>query len=818
MTKPNLIPTNTLRHAGKNVIPSAAKDLAFAFPLRDKSGECFEGARLQSCRSEPEIEGALAPARRTLRVPHIGPQLADVGLAPMPTAQDKRTNVTAPTPRALSPVLCALLFCALLFCVSAFSQNPAPDQSASGNTTVTFKVNSDLVLTNVVVRDKKTGELVKGLTAKDFTIFENGKPQHIVSFDFENVDEAAPLNEATIDASAPNGVFGAKTGTATQAELRNHRLIVMFFDLTSMQPEDLERAQDAARDYIGKQMHPADLVAVVSLDATMSLDQDFTANKQLLLRAVNSYNGTQGQGYELGATSTTNQVEDSSSFTADEQEYNDINTDRELFAIEDIAKSLTYLSEKKSLLYFSGGIQRDGVENQASLHAAVNAAVRADVAIYSVDARGLQAISPLGDATTGSLRGTSSFNGAALQNNLDSNFNTQEVMATLSSDTGGKAFFDSNDFSPAFDRIQHDTSAYYVIGYHSTDLRRDGRYRRLSVKIDRGDVKLEYRPGYYAPADYKHATKDEREQQLQDELASDLPATDMAVYLEALYFRTAPNRFYVPISLVVPGSQIPFVKGGDRDKATLDIIGQVRDTAGHDIGDVRDTVKLAIDEAQQVRQKNVQYTTGFNLPTGKYHVKFVVRENETGRMGSFETDLNVPDLRKIPLKMSSVVLASQRIPAGKKLADSPLVRNGDELVPNLPHVFRQDQHMYFLYEVYDPARAVGEKSAAAKPEKGEKSSGEPVRVMTSIEFLKGTAKAFETPLIQATELNEPDRGAVAFQFDVPLQSLTPGTYICQINVIDDAGGSFTFPRTAVLIRPAPATAPASPPTTTGGSE
>jgi VWFA-related protein len=722
---------------------------------------------------------------------------------------------------------CLAALATFLVALPLFPQEPAPppaqDQPAQSST-FTLKVNSDLVLTNVVVRDKKTGAVVKGLTEKDFTVTEDGKPQHIASFDFENVDEAAALNEATINAASPNGVFGAKAGTAAPEELRNHRLIVMFFDLTSMQPDDLDRAQDAARNYINKQMHPADLVAVVSLDATLSLDQDFTASKDLLLKAVNGYNGTQGSGYGPGATSTSNQVEDASSFTPDESEYNDINTDRELFAIEDISKSLAYLNEKKSLLYFSGGIQRDGIENQASLHAAINASVRANIAIYSVDARGLQAISPLGDATTGNVRGANSFNGAALQNNLDSNFNTQEVMATLSSDTGGKAFFDSNDFSGAFDRIQKDTSAYYVIGFHSTDLRRDGRYRRLSVKINRSDVKLEYRPGYYAPADYQHATKDERERQLEEELASDLPSTDMTVYMQALYFRTAENRFFVPISLVVPGSQIPFVKGGDRDKATLDVIGQVRDTAGHDIGDIRDTVKLAIDESQQVRQKNVQYTTGFTLPVGKYHVKFVVRENETGRMGSFETDLTVPDLKKVPLKMSSVLLASQRMPANKKQQDSPLVRDGQQLVPNLPHVFRQDQHMYLLYEVYDPAHATAAAQTATpsappangaapaptpqKNEKSDKNAPPPVRVITSIEFLQGSAKAFETPLVQATQLNVPDRSAVAFQFDVPLDSLKPGTYICQINVIDDAGGTFTFPRTAVLIRPAPSATPA----------
>jgi VWFA-related protein len=690
----------------------------------------------------------------------------------------------------------ALALALAAIATTATAQDSVPAQPS---TQYTFTVNSDLVLTNVVVRDKKTGEVVRGLTARDFTILENGKPQRISTFDFESVDQATPLNEATINGKSSTSIFNAKTGVATSEELRNHRLIVMFFDLTSMQPEDIERSQEAARNYINKQMQPADIVAVVSLDTDLSLDQDFTQNKQLLLNAVNSYSGASAQGFTPGATSTTNQVEDATSFTPDESEYNDLNTDRELFAIASVSKSLAGINEKKSMLYFSGGIQRDGIENQASLHSAINSAVRANLSIYSVDSRGLEAIGPLGDASTGSLRGANGYNGTSLQNNMDANFNTQEVMANLSSDTGGKSFFDTNDFSPAFERIQRDTSAYYVLGFRSTDPRRDGRYRRLSIKINRTDVKLEYRPGYYAPADYRHSNREDREQQLEDQLASDLPATDMAVYLAAWYFRTDDTHYYIPVSLVVPGSQIPFVKGGDKDKATIDIIGEVKDSAGHVIGQARQTVKLNIDQAQQVRQKNVQYSTGFNLPIGKYHLKFVVRENETGRMGSFEADINVPDLRKLPLKMSSIMLASQRISAPKH-DDNPLVHDGEELVPNLPHVFRQDQHLYFLYEVYSPDKTPPDKSK--------------VRVLTSIEFLNGSTKAFETPLVQATELNEPARNAVAFQFDVPLTDLKPGQYTCQINVIDDTGGSFTFPRTAILINPpptAPAPAPPAPP-------
>ena len=564
----------------------------------------------------------------------------------------------------------------------------------------------------------------------------------------------------------------------------------MFFDLISMQPEDLDRSVQVAQDFLKQKMQPADLVALVSLGDTLKVDLDFTADKNALIHEVAVYNGTEGQGFALGATANSNQVEDTTSSTPDESEYNDVNTDRELYALRAVSKSLEKITEKKSLLYFSGGIQRDGIENQASLRAAINAAVRANLAIYSVDTRGLQAIAPLGDASTGSLRGNGASNGGALTNNMNANFATQEVMATLSTDTGGKAFFDSNDFAPAFAQVERDTSAYYAIGFHSSNPARDGKYRKLAIKINRPGVKLEYRPGYYAPADFQHSGHEDRERELEEQLASDLPATDMAVYLDAMYFRLDDNRFYVPVSLIVPGSQIPFVKGGDKDKATLDIIGSVVDEVKRPIGHARETVKLNLDPSLQARQKNIQYTTSFNLPPGKYQMKFVVRENQTGRMGSFEADITLPDMKKSPLKMSSIVLASMRQPSKK---DSPLIRNGEEYVPNISHVFRQDQHLYLLYEIYSPAH---EKAAADAP-KGAKRG---INLLSSLELLQGSTKVYETPLVQARTINVEGRDAVAIELDVPLAGLKPGPYVCQLNVIDDTGGSFAFPRFAVLVR------------------
>jgi hypothetical protein len=231
------------------------------------------------------------------------------------------------------------------------------------------------------------------------------------------------------------------------------------------------------------------------------------------------------------------------------------------------------------------------------------------------------------------------------------------------------------------------------------------------------------------------------------------------------------------------------VKGGDKDKATLDVIGEVLDEAKRPIGHARETVKLNLDPALQARQKNIQYTTSFNLPPGKYHLKFVVRENQTGQMGSFEADITLPEMKKAPLKMSSIVLASLRQPSKK---DTPLVRGGEEYVPNISHVFRQDQHLYLLYEIYSPARA-----KAADAPKGSKPG---INLLSSLELIQGSTKVYETPLVQAKAINVEGRDAVAMELDVPLSGLKAGAYLCQLNVIDDAGGSFAFPRFAVLVK------------------
>ena len=113
----------------------------------------------------------------------------------------------------------------------------------------------------------------------------------------------------------------------------------------------------------------------------------------------------------------------------------------------------------------------------------------------------------------------------------------------------------------------------------------------------------------------------------------------------------------------------------------------------------------------------------------------------------------------------------------------------------MTHVFSADQHLRLYYEVYDPARA----SAAAS---GETPSAKPgIHLLTNVSFFRGKAKVFESSLVELTELNARDRKAGVFQLDLSLSPLKPGFYTCQINVIDDAAGTFGFPRLALLVRP-----------------
>jgi len=682
---------------------------------------------------------------------------------------------------------------ALAICLTGVS---APSAWQSVQRRPSFRAGVELIYVNVVVRDG-SGNIVRNLKREDFTLVEDDKTQAITAFDFEEVPseaivaaeaepvqpilkaEAAPKPAATAPDTAP--VAPAKPESI---DLKNRRLIVLLFDSSSMQPEELERAIGSGYDYISKRLTPADLVAIAAVGSTLQIVQDFTADREVLTAALDRFSAGDSLGFQDG-TAPTGEETEADGFVADDTEFNIFNTDRRLAAIELLSDTLAPIQQKKSIVYFSSGMTERGEDNKVQLRAAIDRAVKANVSIYPVDTRGLTAIVPGGAASQASGRGGSSmFSGRGVSRQFDSQSASQDTLVALASDTGGKAFLDTNDFGGVYTKVIADTSAYYLLGYSSTNPARDGRFRRIRVRLNKPGLRVEHRNGYYANRDFLHSGKEDRERQLQDQLMTDLSSTDLTVWMSASFFRLSDDRFYVPVSIAVPGSEIPFVQSSTQDRATIDVIGLMRDPQQRPVGRLRDTVKLAVQPSQDVKRKTVQYETGFTLPPGTYRLKVVLRENQSGAVGSYERDIVVPDLRKLPVKLSSVVLGTQTQAVTERNAISPLARNGTMLVPSLTHVVSTGQPLYFYYEVYEPAvvQSVGP------------------RLLTSIAFFRGKVKIYETPLAEVTRLDAPERKAAIFQYSVPASALKPGYYTCQITVVDDVAGTFAFPRLPLLVR------------------
>src|SRR5215470_11102013 len=558
-----------------------------------------------------------------------------------------------------------------------------------------IKTGTQVVLVNVQVRDSK-GNFMRELKQDDFTITEDGKVQKILSMDVQNTD-ALSANSGELQALNLLGDLNGATATKIQQEararakqptpteytketFRDRRMIVMFFDLQSMQPEEITRGIKSAKKYIEEQMRPADFVSIVSLSNQLNVDRDFTSNKEELEDALDSFdpnsaNGFADNGAPAAAATDDTDTSTDAAFSADTSETDVFNTDRKFDILRTIAETLGSIEEKKTLLFFSGGLTANGIDNQTSYRAAVNAAVRSNTSIYTVDTRGLQAVVPGGAANTASARGAGAFNGRGMRGQFTQLQASQDTLVSLAADTGGKSLMDSNDFGRIFTQIQEDTAMYYVLGYSSSNTTKDGRYRNIRVTVKIPNARVDARRGYYADTDFQHMAKEGRDKQMQDELAADLPSTDLPVYLSTGYFKLDETRYFVPASIVVPGSAIPFATQSNQDKATLDILGAVlapvRTPGGGGgdrgfrgggrggergggpggfrgggspqaqegpriFGQIKQTIKLNVDTEREVKRKNVQYDAGFLLPPGRFRLRFIVRENETGQIGSFE--------------------------------------------------------------------------------------------------------------------------------------------------------------------------------------
>jgi VWFA-related protein len=706
--------------------------------------------------------------------------------------------------------------------VPAPRESQAPPRTNQLNPASILRAQSNVVRIDIEVTGHD-GKPIKGLRADQFVITDDGRDQKISSFSYADIEavEQAGAEDAkplVVPVDNPAPVAGSNASDTVADQIRNRRMIVLFFDLTSMETDDLIRAHDAAVKFLKAQMKPPDLVAVVTFGSNLSVLANFTNNRATLEKAVAQLipGVSSGIANPLYAAAQNGEYDvqqyTGDAYTADETEFNVFNTDQKLVAIEGLANVLASIPGRKALVEFTGGITQTGEENRAELQAATDAANRADISIYSIDARGMYTTPPGGDVTTAAASGTSMFSGASVFHQTDQREDSRDTLATLSTDTGGRAFFDLGDLSDAFPKIQQENGGYYLVGYDlPADAKRDGRWHVVRVKIKVSGAHVRYRNGYYAPRDFQHLEKESRDEQLADALNSENPEVDLPIAVETSVFRLNDEQAYVPISTKLSPRALDWAQKHDRREAAFDFAVEVRAVpSGQSVAALRDTINVRLDQQRfaEVNRSSLVYQGGVVLAPGNYRLKLVARENESGKIGTFEEKLTVPPRPAARMSLSSVLLSSQLVPVEKsteaetkgqgfhaKMATTPLEIAGERIVPSVTRFFNQRQTLFVFFQAYYPE----------KPEKNQ--AFDPSTLRAGLIFFRGGMQVNMTPLIEPTQIDEKMHTA-SFRISLPLAKLPSGRYTVQAVVIAAGTQQSAFGR-AYLALEQPPQAPTS---------
>jgi len=671
----------------------------------------------------------------------------------------------------------------------------------------TIKVTSRLIIETVGVKDKK-GNPIEGLTAKDFTITEDGVAQKISFCDHQMLTENATPLAATPAGEENVKIYNrlARTQIAPEAagEIRykDHRLLALYFDMTTMPQPDQMRALEAAQKFIRTQMTAADLVAILRYNgSSVDILQDFTADRNHLLSILETM--VVGEGQEgAEAANDDSSADTGAAFGQDEGEFNIFTTDRQLAALQTAAEALGRLNEKKSLIYFASGLNLNGLDNQAQLVATEQAAIRAGVSFWPIDARGLVASGPLGDATQGSQGGSAMYTGAAASAMTSRFARSQDTLFALAGDTGGKALLDNNDLDRGIVNAQHADSDYYILGYYTSNTAVNGKFRKVKVSLTQEmAANLDYRQGYFGEKEWGKYTTADKERELEDALMQGDPWTDLTIAVEINYFQLNKAEYFVPIMVKIPGHELVLAKKRGAEHTLIDFVGEIKDDYGGTTEtNIRDftNVKLSDSTAAELAKRPIEYSTGYTLLPGKHTIKVLARDDETGRIGTFQTSFVIPNLiketKRVPI--SSVVLSSERQSYQqaiynvakekeqvKQAAVNPLVQNGQQLIPSVTRVFSKGRSLYVYLQAYEPA------ATTAQP------------LMGFVSFYQGQNKVYETQPVEVSPSPNKSLQIAPLNFTVDLSQLPPGKYDCQVTVLDPTGVKGGFWQAPILLVP-----------------
>ncbi len=700
----------------------------------------------------------------------------------------------------------SLAWIMLSWMIVASSQQIGQNAPADNDLPI-IKVSTHLVVETVVVRDKK-GNPVEGLTPNDFSVTENSVPQSIRFCEHQELPETSTVPLTPRSEPGEVRIYDRlpRTGISSEASgdvrYKDRRLLALYFDTTAMPPGDQLRALTAAQEFIRTQMTSADLISMMRYSGSgVEVLQDFTGDRDRLLSILRTMIVGEGRGFHE-STNDASTSDSGAAFGQDDTEFNIFNTDRQLSALQTAAKMLGQLSEKKSLIYFASGLRLNGIDNQAQLHATIDAAIRADVSFWPIDTRGLVAKAPLGDATQGSPGNIGMYSGTAALAVVTGFQQSQDTLYALAGDTGGKALLDDNDLTKGIAEAEKAVLSHYIIGYYTSNTAQDGKFRRIKISLNaRPSLSLDYRQGYYAGKLFSKFTAADRERQLEDALMLDEPITELTIAMEVDYFQLDRAEYFVPLIVKIPGRELALAKRSGAERTLIDFIGEIKDDySGMTITNVRDKVNIKLSDttANELSTHPVEYDTGFTLLPGKYKVKFLARDDETGRIGTFQNTFVIPNLNKEEKRVaiSSVVLSSQRIDlkdalysAGKAKDNNkdesinPLVQNGHKLVPSVTRVFSKSRDIFLYFQAYE------QRAPRFGP------------LVAFVSFYRAHTKVFETQPLAVTDASTNELKTMSLSFTVALNQLPVGSYYCQVTVLNPGEKKAAFWQAPIMLLP-----------------
>jgi VWFA-related protein len=601
-------------------------------------------------------------------------------------------------------LILSLLTPALAQNTNAPASSPAPatqpqsqPQSATDEDDEVVRITSNLVQVDVVVTDSK-GKQVTDLTAEDFELREDKRPQKITNFSYVSTEPAAPSQE-----SAP--VAGPKERNAPPlppVRLRPEqvrRTIALVVDDLGLSFESAHFVRRALRKFVDEQMQPTDLVAIIRTGSGMGALQQFTSDKRQLNAAIERVrwnpqgragisafapikSGADNAGEDDPAKSVGDLSEDADQFR---EELFTIGT---LGALNYIIRGLKDLPGRKSVLLITDGFeafasinagknensrQGNGRSDRVidSLRRLTDLANRASVVIYTMDPRGLPT---LGFSAEDDLSNRSPAQiEEALSERRNDFFQSHSGPEYLAKQTGGFSIRNTNDLSGGIRRVFDDQKGFYLIGYRPEESTFDPktgsrRFYTLSVKVKREGLRVRTRNGFYGVANEEaRAVPHTRVEQLIAALASPFNANGINLRLTSLFGNDPKIGSFVRSLLHIAGRDVTFTKEADGwNKAVLDVLIITFGDNGAIVDQVNKTYTLRMRGAVYERAVQNGFTYTVNLPVkkaGAYQLRAALRDSTSERVGSASQFIEVPNIGKNRLALSGLVLSGSEQPA-----------------------------------------------------------------------------------------------------------------------------------------------------------